>query len=275
MACCGAVYMPTGASRMVALHRLGRVEGDVVTLRALDLFCGAGGATRGLQLAGFHVTGVDIRPQPQYCGDMFVQGDAVSPPFDLSQFDFIWASPPCQAYTGMQRLNTRAPKRDHPKLIDPVRELLRASGVPHCIENVPGAPLDRPLILCGSMFGLKVRRHRLFESNFYILQPQCRHDLDGRPIAVYGDHPQTPGDKTFNVNRARTLAEGRDAMAIGWMDWRPLTQAIPPAFSQFIGKAAIAYLTSVCASVPPGALCASTQRSIPFGRCVTSIQGDA
>lgn len=230
--------------------------------RALDLFCGAGGATRGLQLAGFHVTGIDNRPQPRYVGDGFEQMDvSLLRHGFVGQFDFAWASPPCQAYTGMRRLNTRAPKRDHPKLIEPVRELLKRSGVPYVIENVVGAPLEDPLILCGSMFGLLVRRHRLFETNFFIMQPHCRHDLgdvvpvwgDGRPtrqearkarrpIAVYGVHPQSPGDKTFNVNRARTLAEGQNAMGIDWMDWKPLTQAIPPAYGQFIGRAALNYI---------------------------------
>jgi DNA (cytosine-5)-methyltransferase 1 len=204
---------------------------------ALDLFCGAGGASMGLHRAGFDVTGVDIRPQSKY-PFRFVQADALAPPFDLTAFDFIWASPPCQAYTGMQRLNTRAPKRDHPRLIEPVREMLRASGVPYAIENVPGAPLIDPLMLCGSMFGLKVRRHRLFECSFWALRPPCQHSPES-PIAVYGDHPQQPGDKTMRVNRARNLPEGQDAMGIDWMDWRPLTQAIPPAYGEFIGRAAL------------------------------------
>lgn len=208
--------------------------------RALDLFCGAGGVAKGLQRAGFHVTGIDIKRQPRYCGDLFIQADALNPPVRLEDFDFIWASPPCQAYTGMQRINTRGPKRTHPKLIEPVRDMLRQSGCLYAIENVPGAPLINPIVLCGSMFGLRVWRHRLFECNFWTLRPECRHAAFPSPIAVYGDHPQSPGDKTMRVNRARTLAEGQGAMGIDWMDWRTLTQAIPPAYSEFIGRAALA-----------------------------------
>lgn len=224
--------------------------------RALDLFCGGGGVSMGLHRAGFDVTGVDLNPQPQY-PFRFVQGDALAPPVRLTDFDLICASPPCQAYTMMQALNTRAPKREHPKLVEPVRAMLKASGVPYCIENVPGAPMERPIMLCGSMFGLRVRRHRLFECSFPVLTPPCQHDKgnpvpvwgDGRPsrqearrarraIAVYGDHPQQPGNGT--VNRARTLREGQDAMGIDWMDWKPLTQAIPPAYSEFIARAFLA-----------------------------------
>jgi DNA (cytosine-5)-methyltransferase 1 len=205
---------------------------------ALDLFCKAGGASMGLSRAGYRVIGVDIEPQPHYPFE-FVQANALKPPFDLSRFDLIWASPPCQAYTGMQRINTRAPKRVHPKLVEPVRAMLQAAGRPYIIENVPGAPLIDPIILCGSMFGLGIWRHRLFECSFWTLRPQCRHDLTPKPIAVYGDHPQTPGDKTMRVNRARNLAEGQRAMGIDWMPWRALTQAIPPAFSEFLGRAVL------------------------------------
>lgn len=208
-------------------------------IRALDLFCGAGGASMGLHRAGFDVIGVDIKPQPRY-PFRFVQGDALDPPFDLSKFDFIWASPPCQAYTGMQRLNTRAPKRDHPKLISLVREMLQLSGRSYCIENVPGAPLIDPVGLSGEMFGLRVRRKRLFECSLWMLSPL--HKNQKCPIAVYGDHPQDPGDKTMRVNRARTLRQGQEAMGIDWMEWRELTQAIPPAYSQFIGRSFLAKL---------------------------------
>ena len=223
-------------------------------MKVLDLFCGAGGAAMGLHWAwpNAEIIGVDIVPQKHY-PFTFVQADAMTYPLD--GFDFIWASPPCQAYTMMQALNTRAPKRDHPKLIEPIRKRLISAGVPYVIENVPGAPLVDPVMLCGSMFGLRVRRHRLFEASFFMLTQQCTHDGampipvwgDGRPsrqevrrrlrpIAVYGDHPQQPGDRTYRVNRARTLEEGRQAMGIDWMAWHPLTQAIPPAYSEFIAR---------------------------------------
>lgn len=228
--------------------------------RALDLFCGGGGVSMGLRRAGFDVVGIDINPQPQY-PFAFIRADALNAPVRLTDFDFVWASPPCQAYTMMQALNTRGPKREHPKLLEPVRDMLKASGVPYCIENVPGAPMKDPLVLCGSMFGLGVRRHRLFEASFWMMQPECQHNGewpvavwgDGRPsrqearkkrrpVAVYGDHPQRPGDSTYRVNRVRTLAEGQAAMGIDWLDWRPLTQAIPPAYAEYIGRAALQYL---------------------------------
>ena len=132
-----------------------------MTLKALDLFCGAGGATRGLQQAGFHVTGVDIRPQKRYCGDAFHQADAMT--FPLAGYDLIWASPPCQRYTkGAKRNGT---SMNHPDLIGPVRERLIASRTPYIIENVETARphLIDPVRLCGTQFGLGVFRHRLFE----------------------------------------------------------------------------------------------------------------
>lgn len=223
--------------------------------KALDLFCGAGGAAMGLYRAGFDVVGVDIKPQPRYPFP-FVRGDALKPPMRLKDFDLVWASPPCQAFTSMRHLGKRAGEGAL-DLIDPVRELLRGARA-WVIENVPGAPLQSAFELCGSAFGLGVRRHRRFESSFFVLVPECQHGGgyvvpvwgDGRPsrqearrarrpIAVYGDHPQQPGDKTYRVNRARTLEEGSGAMGIDWMDWRPLTQAIPPAYSEHIGKYAM------------------------------------
>jgi DNA (cytosine-5)-methyltransferase 1 len=213
--------------------------------RALDLFCCAGGATRGLQLAGFHVTGVDIRPQPRYCGDAFVQADALRPPFRLSDFDFVWASPPCQEYTSLRVL--QGDKR-YPDLIDAVRAMLNAAGVLYVIENVPGAPLRNPIVLCGSRFGLKVRRHRLFESQFLgmpgnYIYSGCHHTSQGQPIDVSGTGSRRviarkdgAGGDSF---KPRNLAEAQAAIGIDWMTRPEIAQAIPPAYGEFIGRAAL------------------------------------
>jgi DNA (cytosine-5)-methyltransferase 1 len=206
--------------------------------RLLDLFCGAGGAAMGYHRAGFEVVGVDIKPQPEYPFD-FIQADALVYLADVietgfAKFDVIHASPPCQAYTSIRHLGKRAGE-GAPDLVDATREVLEASGRPWIMENVKGSPLRNPLTLCGSSFGLHVRRHRLFESSELLFGLPCRHKEMPRPIAVYGDHPQQPGDKTYRVNRARTLVEGQEAMGIDWMPWKPLTQAIPPAYTEWIG----------------------------------------
>jgi DNA (cytosine-5)-methyltransferase 1 len=201
----------------------------------LDLFCGAGGCSVGYHRAGFDVVGVDLNPQPQYPFH-FIRADAFAFVAEHGwEYDAIHASPPCQAHTAMRRLGKNA-GAGAVDLIPQTRASLASSGKPYVIENVVGAPLRSPLILCGSTFGLGVRRHRLFESNVDLgPRPSCRHKDVPRPIAVYGDHPQSPGDKTYRVNRARTLAEGQAAMGIDWMPWRPLTQAIPPAFTEYVG----------------------------------------
>lgn len=200
--------------------------------RLLDLFSGAGGAARGYQLAGFHVTGVDLRPQPRYAGDVFVQADALT--FDLSGFDAVHASPPCQAFTRAKHL--RAAQGGTTKALDllaPTRERLLASGLPYVIENVPGAPMSG-VVLCGSAFGLRVRRHRVFESSAAFLAPECRHREQGRPVGVY----HVLGDEIPCGGRtAKTLDEARAAMGIDWMEWRELKEAIPPAYTEFIGAA--------------------------------------
>jgi len=200
-------------------------------MKALDLFCCAGGSTKGLQRAGFHVTGVDIKRQPRYCGDAFVQADATNPPFDLRRFDFIWASPPCQHYT--QMLNHGLTSRDnHPDLIEPVREMLKSAGVPYVIENVANAPLIDPFVLCGEMFGLRVMRHRFFEASMPILVPaHVPHRREG------GIRKQGDGGYYFRVYGHETgKAEWGAAMGIDWMKSPQLAQAIPPAYSEFIGK---------------------------------------
>jgi DNA (cytosine-5)-methyltransferase 1 len=199
-----------------------------VALRALDLFCCAGGASEGLRRAGFDVVGVDIDPQPQYPFE-FHQADAMT--FPLGGFDFIWASPPCQAYTLCQRIM----KNDHPDLVAPTRERLKSSGAFWCIENVPGSPLIEPIELCGTMFGLKTYRHRLFECSYPIDQPphpkhEARNAKMGRPIR--------DGEFIQVVGNFSNVAFAREAMDIGWMSRDKLREAIPPSFAEYVGLAA-------------------------------------
>ena len=207
----------------------------------LDLFCGAGGATRGYQDAGFHVLGVDINPQPNYCGDEFIQYDALAFLDELKGpvgllVDAIHASPPCQRYTALAKGNN-GNETDYPDLIPPVREKLRQLRRPFVIENVPPAPLHNPITLCGEMFGLGVIRHRAFESNVMLMQPPhvphrgrvagWRHGqrFDGPYCAVYGDG----GGKG-------SLDDWRKAMGMPWCrEKREIAEAIPPAYTAYIG----------------------------------------
>ncbi len=224
--------------------------------RLVDAFSGAGGAAKGYQRAGFYVVGIDNAPQPHYCGDEFHQGDALEMLADLdwlAGFDAIHASPPCQAYSVLRRAN---PGTSYPDLIGPTRELLKATGLPYVIENVPGAPLERSIVLCGSMFNLgagarQLRRHRLFECSFVILQPQCQHD--GEAIGVYGGgatgrYTFANGIKTREGRRGGyqgTIAERREAMEIEWMNGREINQAIPPAYTEFIGAQLLQHIGAV------------------------------
>lgn len=207
---------------------------------ALDLFCGAGGASMGLHLAGFDVVGVDMKPQPRY-PFLFVQADALRPPFEIHRFDFIWASPPCQDYSSLKGLAGK--KRG--KLIPAVREMLEKSGRPFAIENVIGAELKNPIRLCGSMFGLSVWRHRLFECHPPIIfTPQCAHALCPEPIDVTGTGGPFHGERKSpggGVSRKpKNIEHARAAMGIAWMSRPELSQAIPPAYAQYIGNAILA-----------------------------------
>lgn len=220
-------------------------------MRALDLFCGAGGVSKGLADAGFDVWGVDIRLQPRYVHPgRFIQGDALNPPVRLADFDFIWASPPCQAYTVSR---TRAKQRKvYPELIDPVRDLLASSGRPWVMENVPGAPLVPAFTLCGASFGLgatgddgvfrQLRRHRHFETHIPMLAPSCACNRREK-IGVYGNgggwaNRFDPDRRGYKGN----VREAREAMGMDWCGVDGLSQAIPPAYAEFIGRAALAYI---------------------------------
>ena len=212
--------------------------------RLLDLFCGAGGATRGYQQAGFHVTGVDISPQPNYCGDDFHQMDALDAGF--YGYDAVHASPPCQAYSVANNIHQRT---DHPDLIAATRALLVESRLPYVIENVPGAPLENYFQLCGRSFGLNVRRHRWFESNVFMLAPPCGSHA-GDWLLVFG-HTVLERGKTIGktakggpiIRRRHVGVErGREAMGISWMNRDELSEAIPPAYTHWIGQQLIAAL---------------------------------
>ena len=203
-------------------------------LKALDLFCGAGGTSKGLVDAGFDVTGIDIKDQPEY-PFKFIKMDATKVTLDfLKEFDFIWSSPPCQLFSIARNLgNAQGNKCSASNLIPETRKLLELSGKPFVIENVPKSPLRKDLMLCGSMFGLKVRRHRIFEMNFKCDQPKCNHKKQGRPVGVY----HVMNDNIPNGGRtAKNLKEGQDAMGINWMSWSFLKEAIPPAYSYYIAK---------------------------------------
>lgn len=141
-------------------------------MKLLDLFCGAGGAAEGYRRAGFDdIVGIDLYPQPNY-PFRFFEDDAMAWGFDLGYFDLIHASPPCQAYSSTRTLH----ENEYPRYVERIREFLVQAEVPYVIENVVGAPLINPVKLCGSSFGLGVRRHRLFESNMALMSTGCRHD---------------------------------------------------------------------------------------------------
>ena len=205
-------------------------------MRLLDLFCGAGGAGTGYHCAGFAVTGVDIAPQPRY-PFAFIQADALDYVRRHGrEFDVIHASPPCQAYSAARAIRGR----EHPDLVAATRDALLEVNRPFVIENVPGAPLINPLTLCGTMFGLRVIRHRLFEvwpEPVWFPPAPCCHD--GKATGA-GGAGVTRGFATGHsyitvAGNSYLIADGRAAMGIAWMTRRELSQAIPPAYTEWLG----------------------------------------
>ena len=209
--------------------------------RLLDLFAGAGGCSVGYERAGFQVVGVDNKRHPDYPFAMFIADalDFIDDGWlDGGNFDVVAASPPCPRYS----VATPDANRDgHPDLVAPIRERLVEWGGIYVIENVPGAPLVDPITLCGSMFWLGVRRHRLFESNVPLERPRCNHANQKQVWGVYGQHGDLRGpvprpNGTSRGGKARDAAHAREVMGIDWMtEWADLADAIPPAYTEFVG----------------------------------------
>ena len=206
----------------------------------------------GYHRAGFVVTGVDLYPQPNY-PFAFHQADALEYVKEHGhEFDVIHASPPCQAYSTITRPEARV---RHIRLIEPTRLALAATGSPYVIENVAGAraQLIDPMMLCGSSFDLAVRRHRFFESNVTLGSLPCRHVNGAPPIGVYGGHPDTkhylrPGLGTSRGRRATSNEQASAALGgVSWMNWHEMTESIPPAYTEHIGKQLLAHIVTVSA----------------------------
>src|SRR5215831_16922737 len=220
--------------------------------RVLDLFCGAGGAAMGLHQAfpDAEIVGVDIEPQSRYPFE-FVRADVCQimgsrqGAFSIREHedrgayivgvhaDFVWASPPCQHYSDLAKRNGNG--HEHPDLIASVRDKLRISGIPYVIENVDNAPLLQPQMLCGTMFDLRVFRHRMFETSFAWRPPehQKHNGSTGThrwPYKREGGYVQVTGGGNC------TVVEARDAMAIDWMTKAELNEAVPPAYSRYIAE---------------------------------------
>lgn len=221
--------------------------------RILDLYCGAGGASKGYADAGFEVVGVDIAPQKNY-PYQFVQMDALdfldrflltSRMPGVYRFDAVHASPPCQAFSRAQRVRAR----EHPDLISPTRERLVALGLPYVIENVPGAPLNDPITLCGGMFPpLRTYRHREFECSFPIFAPAHPPHVHKQ---VKMGRPVEEGDFIQVVGHFSGVAYARKAMGIEWMTREELREAIPPAYTEYVGDLLCAHLAHAQLD-PPG-----------------------
>jgi DNA (cytosine-5)-methyltransferase 1 len=203
-------------------------------LRLLDLFCGQGGASMGYRRAGFAVTGVDVHSQPRYPFH-FVHADALEyledllDSGDIDMYDVITGSPPCQAFTRAQTIRNN----DHPDLISPFRELVRRSGKIYIIENVPGSPLEDPVLLCGASFGLHTYRHRLFESNLSLEVPEHKRHL---VVPNKMGRKLEEGDFYHAVGNFTSVSYVRKDMDVSWMNREGIRESIPPVYTEYLGR---------------------------------------
>lgn len=199
--------------------------------RGLDTYCKAGGATRGYQLAGAYMVGVDTEPQPNYCGEEFIQADAIEVLADqefLAGFDFIHASPPCQRFAGTYQDHSH-----HPDLLTPTRELLKAIGKPYVIENIPTAPMPTGILLCGATFGLPTIRHRRFEvyPDPGLVPSLCPQRKHGRGV-THGPGFYPYARKRWEANWDRYVLP----VLWPWMTRDESGQAVPPPYTEFLAK---------------------------------------
>lgn len=217
-------------------------------MKLLDLFCGAGGAAMGYHHAGFEVVGVDIKSQKNY-PFKFMQGDAmhmIGNAMAVADYDLIHVSPPCQGYSVTRHTHSK----EYPDLLPSLRQQLQHAGVPWVIENVVGAPMPDAVTFCGASFGLSawdetsgqelwLKRHRLFETSFPLTPPLC--NCKGKKIGgVYGGGASNRNPKSNRVGYTPPISVRRELMGIDWMSGQSLNQAVPPAYTEYIGKAFIA-----------------------------------
>ena len=217
--------------------------------RLLDLFCGAGGAGEGYRRAGFEVTGVDSQPQKHYRAGRFIQADALAYVAQYGwMYDAIHASPPCQSHSVIT-----PDKSKHEDLIPQTQFWLRTLGLPYVIENVSGARkyLRNPIMICGADLGLRVYRHRFFESNLMLLAMKHKPHKDGSSDET--PHAARRRSGTYGISKNGFVSVTghfsgidycRNAMGIDWMTASELSQAIPPAYTEFIGRQMLTYLTN-------------------------------
>lgn len=204
--------------------------------KLLDLFCGAGGAAVGYYRAGFEVIGIDYLPQKHYPFE-FHQADALAFLASYgSEFDVIHASPPCQRYSRITRLS--GIQGNHPDLLHLVINALIKSGKPYIVENVPDAPMNNYLMLCGTMFGLHVFRHRFFMCNPSILisPASCNHYSRSSNGGKNGKQRHPEGKFITVTGSVSPISKAKSAMGINWMNRSELVESVPPAYTEYIGK---------------------------------------